>query len=302
MAGRPPARAASIPPPEAIAALVRREGPEEARLATLDHVMSCADCRRDFDLLRAVERAGVESGAAGARGGRRAWLHAGGARRVGPARGRRRPDGAALRRATTRPAATATRAVVLVPARPRGQAGDAAHLRLACRSPGASRYELELLDAGGGVALGGRPPTPRVARGRRRCRPATTAGGSAPPLPTPARSAPRSAPPPHRQVAAGQQDQAPPAASQPSGSRARRLAQRHPDERIAHHRERGPFARRRAAPDAPRAWPRAAPRPPARRAPARRRGRRTSRTVLRSPIRHCVAITDARAGLEQRRR
>ena len=50
--------------PEAIAALVRREGPESERLATLDHVMSCLDCRRDFDLLRAVEQAGRQVGAA----------------------------------------------------------------------------------------------------------------------------------------------------------------------------------------------------------------------------------------------
>ena len=64
-AGRSAGAGGEHPAPEAIAALVRREGPEEARLATLDHVMSCADCRRDFDLLRAVERAGVESGAAG---------------------------------------------------------------------------------------------------------------------------------------------------------------------------------------------------------------------------------------------
>src|SRR3954470_17091787 len=62
------------PAPEAIAALVRREGAEEARLATLDHVMSCAECRRDFDLLSAVERAGLESGAAARAGTRRSWL------------------------------------------------------------------------------------------------------------------------------------------------------------------------------------------------------------------------------------
>ena len=32
---------ASCPPPEAIQALVRREGDEADRLATLDHVMAC---------------------------------------------------------------------------------------------------------------------------------------------------------------------------------------------------------------------------------------------------------------------
>jgi hypothetical protein len=43
---------AACPPPEALLALVEREGPEEQRMRTLDHVMSCAGCRRDFDLVR----------------------------------------------------------------------------------------------------------------------------------------------------------------------------------------------------------------------------------------------------------
>ncbi len=62
----------ACPEPEAILALVRREGAEETRLATLDHVMSCADCRTEFDLLRSIELAGAESGAV-ARPGRR-WM------------------------------------------------------------------------------------------------------------------------------------------------------------------------------------------------------------------------------------
>lgn len=49
--GRPRDRAA-CPSPEALLALVEREGPESVRLETLDHVMSCSPCRRDFDLLR----------------------------------------------------------------------------------------------------------------------------------------------------------------------------------------------------------------------------------------------------------
>jgi hypothetical protein len=49
--------------PEQLLELVRREGSEQSRLATLDHVMACPSCRREFDLLRAVEQAGVESGA-----------------------------------------------------------------------------------------------------------------------------------------------------------------------------------------------------------------------------------------------
>ena len=52
--------------PEAMLALVRREGSEDERLATLDHVMACAACSRELELLRAIERAGAESGAADA--------------------------------------------------------------------------------------------------------------------------------------------------------------------------------------------------------------------------------------------
>jgi len=62
----------ACPDPEAILALVRREGAEETRLVTLDHVMSCADCREEFDLLRSIQTAGAQAGAA-ARPGRR-WV------------------------------------------------------------------------------------------------------------------------------------------------------------------------------------------------------------------------------------
>jgi hypothetical protein len=44
--------------PEQLLRLVRREGAESDRLATLDHVMSCPACHREFDLFRAVESAG----------------------------------------------------------------------------------------------------------------------------------------------------------------------------------------------------------------------------------------------------
>jgi len=52
------APAASCVAPEDILALVRRELPEDRRLEVLDHVMACEACRREFDLLRAVEAAG----------------------------------------------------------------------------------------------------------------------------------------------------------------------------------------------------------------------------------------------------
>lgn len=66
-------RSGACPSPEAMLALVRHEGAEDARLATLDHVMSCADCRSEFDLLRSIELAGAEAGA-GTRPGRRSWV------------------------------------------------------------------------------------------------------------------------------------------------------------------------------------------------------------------------------------
>jgi hypothetical protein len=137
------------PAPEAIAALVRREGAEEARLATLDHVMSCAECRRDFDLLSAVERAGLESGAAGRAGARRSWF-------MPAALAASLLIAIGLGRTLTRPADDITRggggsAIALLQPAAAAVAGDS--LIFAWRPvPGASRYELELLDAGGSVA------------------------------------------------------------------------------------------------------------------------------------------------------
>jgi hypothetical protein len=72
MTSRQGRRQSACPDPEAILALVRREGSEETRVATLDHVMSCADCRSEFDLVRSIELAGAEAGAI-ARPGRR-WM------------------------------------------------------------------------------------------------------------------------------------------------------------------------------------------------------------------------------------
>jgi hypothetical protein len=43
--------------PEALQALVERDGSEEERLITLDHVMSCEGCRHEFELLRSVDAA-----------------------------------------------------------------------------------------------------------------------------------------------------------------------------------------------------------------------------------------------------
>lgn len=53
---------------DALLALVRREGREADRLATLDHAMACAPCRAEFELLRSLERAGGEHARAAVEG------------------------------------------------------------------------------------------------------------------------------------------------------------------------------------------------------------------------------------------
>lgn len=53
---------AACPETEAIRDLVERRGVENARLAVLDHVMACARCSREFELLRSVDRAAATHG------------------------------------------------------------------------------------------------------------------------------------------------------------------------------------------------------------------------------------------------
>ena len=48
-------RRADCPSPDALLALVRREGSEARRLEALDHAMTCPECRKDFELLRSIE-------------------------------------------------------------------------------------------------------------------------------------------------------------------------------------------------------------------------------------------------------
>jgi hypothetical protein len=59
--------------PEAILAVVQREGSEEERLATLEHVMACAACHRDYEWLSAVDQAGAEAEGAPATRAARPW-------------------------------------------------------------------------------------------------------------------------------------------------------------------------------------------------------------------------------------
>jgi hypothetical protein len=82
LAARAPSGRNSCPAPEALLALAERDGPEDVRLGTLDHVMSCESCRRELDLLRAALAASLQASSdvpsvtplSSASGGRRnAW-------------------------------------------------------------------------------------------------------------------------------------------------------------------------------------------------------------------------------------
>jgi hypothetical protein len=68
--------AASCVSPEAILAVIRREGSEDERLTTLEHVMSCSACHREYEWLSAVDRAAVESGGVPAAVARGVWWRA----------------------------------------------------------------------------------------------------------------------------------------------------------------------------------------------------------------------------------
>ena len=57
LAARDARPAARCPEPEALQALVERQGTEDVRLATLDHAMSCQSCSRELELLRALRAA-----------------------------------------------------------------------------------------------------------------------------------------------------------------------------------------------------------------------------------------------------
>jgi hypothetical protein len=58
--------------PDAILALIQREGPEDERLAALEHVMSCAACHREYEWLTAVNESALEA-EGGARAAARRW-------------------------------------------------------------------------------------------------------------------------------------------------------------------------------------------------------------------------------------
>jgi hypothetical protein len=138
------------PTPEAIQALVLREGEETTRLATLDHVITCRDCRGELDLLRSIEDAGAALGRSARP--RRRWLMPVAlaasvlfAVIVGRVALKPRP-GDVLR---SGPAAASV--VLLAP----GTETAAGHpVSFAWRPvTGASRYRLEVLTSGGDMAV-----------------------------------------------------------------------------------------------------------------------------------------------------
>jgi hypothetical protein len=135
------------PSPDAIDALARREGSEESRLATLDHVMSCADCRRELDLLRSIEQAGVAAGSAERQSSRRWFMPAALAASLLLAVG----VGSRLLHQDADTTRGGEDAVVLI--QPTGTAAAGEQIVFAWHPvAGASRYELELLETSGSVA------------------------------------------------------------------------------------------------------------------------------------------------------
>jgi len=92
----------SCPTPDALQALITRTGDEMARLDVLDHVMGCADCHHEFELLRAI--AAAETGAVSTSGAsgranresarlldRRGWMAAAATHTLCPAASRTPP-------------------------------------------------------------------------------------------------------------------------------------------------------------------------------------------------------------------
>jgi hypothetical protein len=142
---------AACPEPDAIQALARREGPEAVRLATLDHVMGCRDCRTELDLLRSLEEAGARSGAASG-AGRPRWIMPAALAAtllVAVGLGRlalRAPDD------TTRSGPGSSARVELLA--PGVEAPAGAPVAFAWRPvEGASRYRLEVLTESGDLAI-----------------------------------------------------------------------------------------------------------------------------------------------------
>ncbi len=134
--------------PEAISALARREGSEPERLATLDHVMSCRECRAEFDLLRSIEQAGAQSGATRSTARRTWFVPAALAATVLLAVGVGRMVTSSREHDLTR--GTETGAFTLLRPGAEASAGDSLTFVWSA-APAARGYTLEVLDAAGEV-------------------------------------------------------------------------------------------------------------------------------------------------------
>lgn len=168
VATRAPGRRTACPVPEAILSVVRREGSDEQRLTVLDHVMACPTCGAEFELLRAIERAGEKAAGEGAEAmtgehrdaepgrvvgfiGWRRWapLAAAAALVLVVALG----PGRRLWAPSAEPVRGGEPSLALV-GPPTGIASSGGPITFAWRSaPGAAGYRFELLTGGGAVAL-----------------------------------------------------------------------------------------------------------------------------------------------------
>ncbi len=142
---------AACPPPEALLALARREGEESARLATLDHAMACRDCRAELDLLRSIDSAGAALGESAKPSARRWLMPAALAASVLFAVLVGRVALAPRSNDVLRAGPEAASVVLLTPEN-EIEAGQP--VSFAWRPvPGASRYRIEVLTAGGDIAV-----------------------------------------------------------------------------------------------------------------------------------------------------
>ena len=150
---RQPGPRESCPSPEELRALVERTDEEPARLARLDHVMGCASCRGEFELLRS---------AATAVGVRRPWWRSAALAAtvllsvtLGVSLARQRPSASGPERG----AVGQLRLVA-----PRGEVGEAEAGRFLWTAvPGAFRYDIEVLTPDGMVLLAASTPDTAMA-------------------------------------------------------------------------------------------------------------------------------------------
>jgi hypothetical protein len=139
--------------PEEILAVVQREGSEEERLATLEHVMACAACHRDYEWLSAVDQAGAEAEGTTARATRPWWRGAplALAASIAVAVGAAVVLSNSLRSGPERERGAGGDIVLIAPEATAGAGGP---LTFTWRPvPGVSRYVLEVQRANGSIAF-----------------------------------------------------------------------------------------------------------------------------------------------------